>query len=284
MIELYGNDRNGQSDHLENLVKRAPSQFIHFLGTGHGHACGDRYHTAFLLKTIGGYTLFDCGEPVTHSLKNEGIDFNAIERIVISHLHGDHIGGFQMLIQGMWLMRRKRSLPIYLPKEGIAPLQEILKMGYLDESLTGFKIHWHPIKTGVSIHGDNIEVIPHPSSHLDVLKQMLQKKLKKPFEAFCFDVNLRKFHLILSMDLGAPEDLDPLWGDKPVDLLVCELAHFEPEALFSYLKNKPFKSLLLTHVSEEYYKEKTKILKLAERYLGKNRIKFAADGQKIVLA
>ncbi|MDZ4743271.1 MAG: MBL fold metallo-hydrolase [Verrucomicrobiota bacterium] len=261
---------------------KSPSQLIHFLGTGHGNACGNRYHTAILVKTIAGYTLFDCGEPVCHLLKKNGIDFNSIERLVISHLHGDHVGGFHMLIQGMWLERRKRPLPIYLPEEGVVPLQEILKMGYLDESLIGFKIHWHILKVGVPIQGDNIEAIPYPSTHLDVLKQLLQKKLKKQFQAFCFDVNLRKFHLGMSMDLGAPEDIAPLFS-QPVDLLVCELAHFEPEALFSYLKGKPFKKLVLTHIAEEFYNIRPKILKMAEKYLGKNKVKFAEDDMKITL-
>ncbi len=265
------------------ILMKSPSQLIHFLGTAHGHACGNRYHTSILVKTIAGYTLFDCGEPVCHSLKKNGIDFNSIERIVISHLHGDHIGGFHMLIQGMWLERRRRALPIYLPAEGIVPLQEILKMGYLDESLIGFKIHWHPLKQRVPVEGDNIRIIPHPSTHLDILKQLLQKKLKKPFEAFCFDVNLRKFHLGLSMDLGAPEDLDPFWGGEPVDLLVCELAHFEPDALFQYLKGKPVKKILLTHVDEAFYKIRPKILKSAEKYLGKGKVKFATDGMTVPL-
>jgi hypothetical protein len=41
-----------------------------------------------------------------------------------------------------------------------------------------------------------------------------------------------------SGDLGEPEDLEPLLK-KPVDLLVCELAHFSPEAIFSYLSGRP---------------------------------------------
>ncbi|MDL5054461.1 MBL fold metallo-hydrolase [Oscillatoria laete-virens NRMC-F 0139] len=254
-----------------------------FFGTGHGHACGNRFHTAMLLQPRNaGATLIDCGEPVTHLLKKKGTEFNSIDQMIISHLHGDHVGGFHMLIQGMWLERRKRPLPIYLPEEGIEPLQAVLKMGYLDESLIGFKIQWIPLKAGAPIKVRGAEFTPHVSTHLDVLRELLKKRIKKPFQAFCFDVKLAGFHLGLSMDIGAPDDLEPLFK-KPLDLLVCELAHFDPADFFDYLKSKPFGKLLMTHVDEHFYRVRPRILAQARKVLGKNVMGFAKDGMTVPL-
>ena len=45
----------------------------------------------------------DCGETVSGGYKATGLDYDTIDRIFISHLHSDHIGGFFMLMQGFWL-------------------------------------------------------------------------------------------------------------------------------------------------------------------------------------
>ena len=77
------------------------------LGVGDGWPCADRRHAAFLYRFGKTTLLVDCGEPVDASLRAHGVKPDAVDRILISHLHSDHIGGFFMLMQGFWLEGRR---------------------------------------------------------------------------------------------------------------------------------------------------------------------------------
>ncbi len=66
-----------------------------------------------LEKTI----LFDTGtDPAIlgHNAKLLGVDFAAVDLVVISHLHGDHTGGLPLVLGA------KKGLPVYLPGTALA--------------------------------------------------------------------------------------------------------------------------------------------------------------------
>ena len=79
-----------------------------------------------------------------------------------------------------------------------------------------------------------------------------------------------------SADIGTPEDLEPLLK-QPVDLLVCELAHFEPEELFAYLKNKKIGQILFTHLSRWNWDRLPEIEEMAAEMLPKANFTFPRD-------
>ena len=78
-------------------------------GVGDGTACADRNHSAYLYSFGATTLLLDCGEPISRGFKASGLNYDLIDRIFISHLHADHIGGLFMLVV------------IFLP-EGLASL------------------------------------------------------------------------------------------------------------------------------------------------------------------
>ena len=72
---------------------------ITFLGTG-GAFCDFRqnYHNNVVVQADGGLVLIDCGATAVQSLKELGIPVWEIKAVIVTHMHGDHIGGLEQLI------------------------------------------------------------------------------------------------------------------------------------------------------------------------------------------
>lgn len=92
------------------------------LGTGAALPARGRFPTAQLVNVHEGLYLVDCGEGTQERLREQGINFLRIGRILISHLHGDHYLGLMGLISSMHLMGRTTPLHVHGP----APLKEII--------------------------------------------------------------------------------------------------------------------------------------------------------------
>ena len=60
-------------------------------------------------------------------------------------------------------------------------------------------------------------------------------------------------------------------------MLVCELAHFEPEDLFAYLKNKKIGQILFTHLSRWNWERLPEIEEMAAEMLPDANFIFARD-------
>ena len=111
---------------------------VTFLGTSDGLPSPDRHHASLLVKFATRTILLDCGEPCSHTLKQMGEGFDAIDLVVISHTHSDHVGGLPMLLQSMSLERRQRPLTVWMPGHAIRLVREWLDACYLFEPQLGF--------------------------------------------------------------------------------------------------------------------------------------------------
>jgi ribonuclease BN (tRNA processing enzyme) len=86
------------------------------LGASDAFCSGGEPYAAFLVRTGGSTFLLDCGPTVVLSLKRAGVDLNAIDFVVVSHMHGDHFGGVPFLILDyMWESRRTRPFLVVGP-------------------------------------------------------------------------------------------------------------------------------------------------------------------------
>lgn len=86
-----------------------------FLGTGASWPSVERNVPAVALKRGSEILLFDCGEGTQRQFQRSGLSYMQVQKIFITHLHGDHFFGLPGLVQTMRLNDRKEPLHIYGP-------------------------------------------------------------------------------------------------------------------------------------------------------------------------
>ncbi len=90
-----------------------------FLGTGAGVPAKERNVTSIALQLLDerrATWLFDCGEATQHQILYTSIKPGKIEKIFITHLHGDHIFGLPGLLGSRSFQGGESLLTVYGPK------------------------------------------------------------------------------------------------------------------------------------------------------------------------
>lgn len=81
-----------------------------------GNRTEERRGPGFLVDAGGKKILVDCAAGTNYQLARARVDPNAIDAILITHLHADHVAGLVPLLGEMYLAGRKKHLEIYGPK------------------------------------------------------------------------------------------------------------------------------------------------------------------------
>lgn len=249
-------------------------------GVGDGWPCAERFHSSYLYRFGQAGILIDCGEPLSRSYKASGLGYDLVDRMLLSHLHFDHAGGFFMLIQGFWLEGRKKELVVHTPSDGLKTLPQMLHAGCILDELLPFRLQFVPIQASERIVQGNVRVTPYPTTHLANLRAAYKAKYPFEFTSFSFVLETEQVRIGHSADIGSIEDLLPL-VEKPLDLLVCELAHVAPSELFRFLKGRPIKQLVLVHLSRQCRAEIERIRDEAIKVLAPVSVLLPKDGDEV---
>jgi ribonuclease BN (tRNA processing enzyme) len=249
------------------------------LGTAPGYPTANKNHTGLLLDTGRQKILIDAGEPSARTLIEIGVDPADLDAIVITHGHSDHTAGLPMIIQAAWIVGRQASLPIFLPAELIHPLRNWLSASYIGPDFLPFELRFHAWEDGPVHSVGDCDFTPTPTTHLQAL---VDRFGNGRFHAFSLGIRHSDFRFVFSGDIGTPADLaKPLKAGT--DLLVCEIAHVEPQALFDFLSSRKVTRLILTHASPEIAAEIDTVLTVARKSLCQTEVLYAADKMKLEL-
>ncbi|MEP6675566.1 MAG: ribonuclease Z [Ferruginibacter sp.] len=126
------------------------------LGNNSAIPAFDRNPTAQVLLMQDESFLIDCGEGTQMQMSKYKVKRSKINRIFISHLHGDHYFGLIGLITSMGLLGRTQDLHIHAPVQ----LEEIisLQLKVADTHLP-FSLHFHAFKSaGIIVDDKKITV------------------------------------------------------------------------------------------------------------------------------
>ena len=103
--------------------------------------------TSQILEIKNRIFLIDCAEGTQVQLRKNKICFSQINRIFISHLHGDHFFGLIGLVSTFTLLNRTTDLHIYGPKG----IQEIIKLQLrLSNSWPKYGLFFHELESNES--------------------------------------------------------------------------------------------------------------------------------------
>ncbi|WP_431029946.1 ribonuclease Z [Lysinibacillus sp. LZ02] len=122
---------------------------LQFLGTGAGMPSKERNVTSIALKLldeIGSIWLFDCGEGTQHQILRTAIRPRRIDKIFITHVHGDHIFGLPGFLSSRSFLGGESPLTIYGPAHVRSFIETALQMS--NTHLT-YPIHFIDVQEGI---------------------------------------------------------------------------------------------------------------------------------------
>lgn len=172
-----------------------------FLGTGSGVPAKYRNVSSIALKLLderNSIWLFDCGEATQHQILKTTIKPRKIDKIFITHLHGDHIFGLPGLLSSRAFQGGDTPVTIYGPKGIKQYVQMSLK---LSQSHFKYAISFEEFSSDATLFEDEQFIVT-------------TKKLKHGIPSFGFriqekdregELNADKLH-----ELGVP--FGPLFG------------------------------------------------------------------------
>jgi len=131
---------------------------VFFLGTGAGVPAKLRNVTSIALKLLeerGAIWLFDCGEATQHQILHTSIKPRRIEKIFITHLHGDHIYGLPGLLSSRSFQGGESLVTVYGP----AGIREFIEVSLkISKSYLKYPIEIIEIEDGVIFEDDQFIV------------------------------------------------------------------------------------------------------------------------------
>ena len=117
---------------------------VYVLGCGSALPTLKHYSSAQVVEIRNKLFMIDCGEGTQMQLRRSQIHFMKIQRVFISHLHGDHCFGLIGMISTFGLLGRTAPLHVYAPAALESMLDAQLKL--FCHGLE-FEIHFHAVDT-----------------------------------------------------------------------------------------------------------------------------------------
>jgi ribonuclease BN (tRNA processing enzyme) len=225
-----------------------PGPRVQFLGSGDAFGHGGRLQTCILVKTSTCRFLIDFGASGMIGLYRYNIDPNAIDMILLTHLHGDHFAGLPFFILDAQLPSKRRNHLVIAGPEGTrSRLISAMELMFPGSSKVKqkFDIQVHALTPAGQWDFRGVRVLPFPVQHPS----------GDPSLALRIECDGKS--IAYTGDTEWTEALKP--AASGVDLLIAEAYFYEKpikyhmnyKTLMSHLESLNPKRLIITHMGQD---------------------------------
>ena len=130
---------------------------LYLLGTGAALSDAHRTTTMLAVEDRGSTLVLDCGGDVVQRMLAAGLDLSTLAGLILTHEHADHVGGFPLFMEKIWLSGRRDPIPVY----GIAPALDQARRCFATFDTSGWdglpEIIWReiPLSEGAPVIDDD---------------------------------------------------------------------------------------------------------------------------------
>jgi ribonuclease BN (tRNA processing enzyme) len=145
-----------------------PDVTVTFIGSGDAFGSGGRLQTCILVDGPGVRFAVDFGATSLVGLRQQGVDPNSIDLILLTHLHGDHCGGVPfLLVDAMLGSKRKTALTILGPTGTQAHLRRLHDALFPGSPVMEprFPLEHLEIRPGEALHSRGLTVTAAAARH-----------------------------------------------------------------------------------------------------------------------
>ncbi len=137
---------------------------LHLLGTGAGYSEPHRTTTMLAFSDADNLVVIDCGGDVIQRVLAAGLNPLDLKHLMLSHSHPDHISGFPLFMEKIWLAGRRDPIPTY----GLPEALDQAKRTFATFDTSRWKglpvCEWHEVKNEV-FEDDSWHVASAPVVH-----------------------------------------------------------------------------------------------------------------------
>jgi len=220
---------------------------IRVLGCGDAFGSGGRLQTCFFVTAGRDRFLIDCGTTAMVAMRRFGVDPATIDRVFLSHLHGDHFGGLPfLLLEAQHISKRRRPLTIVGPpstRERLLAAQEALFPGS-SRTAWRFPLEFVELAPGRTETLGGVAVTAYPVEH------------PSGSAAFALRFACGGRRIAYSGDTEWTEQLIELAEGNDLLIVECYAVtrkgryHLDLETLNRHRRDLHARRLLLTHMSQ----------------------------------
>ncbi len=216
---------------------------ITFFGSSHGYPEPHRRCSSTLIEVGENRYFIDMGTMSSEGLRNRGIPIESVKAIFLTHMHGDHTNGVISFLDICSWKFLKANPKVYFPCD---PEKA---RGVINDwiSLTGTKMRpfeFLEVAEGVIYDDGIIKLTAFKTLHTSVTP------------SYAYLVEAEGKRVLFSGDLchkGPKEDFPLSVLEAPLDLAICEAAHFKAtEYLPLFEGNENLKMLCFNHYSDRF--------------------------------
>lgn len=209
-----------------------------FIGTSHGVPEAHRKCSCLMVEAAGNIYFVDMGTNAIDALQVRGISPSAVKGVFISHMHGDHSTGLIPFVDLIAWYFKTPDPVICLPDMKAADVIADWLRVTLNNNYTGMR--YQQITSGEIYNDGVLKVTAFATLHCK--------------DSYAFLLESEGKAVLYTGDLSRPGvDFPEVAKIRPLDLLICEAAHFPATEYLPVLEKCDIARICVTHYSPRFH-------------------------------